>query len=436
MGFICIALYKTTLELYDKRGAILTTMIAVTCPLFFNLSLLSLSEIPFMLLLSISILFLVRGLKYANQEKYFGLAGGFALALSSGFRLEAWIILALFIGMILLTRRWKFAAWFFISGVSYPLFWMFTCFLSQGDPLYSIHGSSEWNITVAGINQNVDQLTLAIRLIIQPIILNFNLTPWFIVMTMVSVLVLWRKRKIGLHHLIWAIPIFALLGVYEYKTYLGDLNTHPRYSSTILILAIPHLGALSLVFKRKWLEYLFVFTSILIFIFSFHYKSTLFEEVFRPHELLYKAGLNIRHYLLHGQEAVPQIEYENAERYADVIKKEIREGDGLIVDFIAWDVNAYIMLQSGLQSRSFHTSMENVLLNMREGDLNFIAGLINRRPEGVIVLRKNSPKWKYSSWLKNENRLIMDDRISLLVDLKFEDSEILVFRYKNLNSVE
>ncbi len=236
-SLIPLIMYRLTLELFaSSRAALAAGLIFAVYPAAIVVSVGALAETPFMLLLGLGLIYLVRAWRPEGRIADAVLAG-LAITFASMIRYEAWMLMP-FLAVPLL-RRPKRAAIFIAVALLHPIFWMTGNALAYGDPFYAFSTTSSWRSDVMGYQPVVELLPGVGRIIefIGKTVVGLTLPASILISTGVV-------RSLLKHRVeaIWLIPPFGLFVLFAYFAYQGDIPMKFGYTTTFGLLLIPFVA--------------------------------------------------------------------------------------------------------------------------------------------------------------------------------------------------
>lgn len=131
----------TRTAIAGPRAALLVALTAAIYPVAIRNSLSVRSEVPFVLLLLISMIFVELARREDGSWKH-ALAAGISLTLAAMLRYEAWMLIPFL--SVLLWRKPRLMGVFIACSLIHPVFWMVGNGIHNGDPLYSVHVATRW----------------------------------------------------------------------------------------------------------------------------------------------------------------------------------------------------------------------------------------------------------------------------------------------------
>jgi len=385
---------------FSEFGAIVATSFLALCPILFRTSFMTLSETPYLLFLALCMNFISKG---TNEKKniYFLLAG-LCITLSSGFRYEAWLLLAVFTLLIILQRNWKQAILFALAGCIFPAVYMVQNYLANGHPLFGITGNSDWTLLIMQNNKNVSFENYLSRIWSFPFSWMIALGPLTAFVTIKAMFAAFRKNDAWHSIWLWTIPFWIVLFTMEYNAFKGTLLLHHRFVSTLVVLSLPFSAIYfntPLIHKVR--------------------QAWIFGIVTVTLSFVYNTGNVV---------PLPRLKDQLAAKVASLVKQNVSKETALIVDNWDWENTYYIALESGL-------SWDNMLLLDNTQDITASTDEINKvlrsRSNGILVLLKRS-QISGKITLKGDELTFGFNSVKYKASTIFSDSTVAVLRYTSL----
>ena len=384
-----IPMYYLIKNEFNEKGAFWATLFYQLSPIVFRNSFHALAETPFVFFVVCVLYFISELFKNKKQAKNAICAGVF-LTIACGIRYEGWVFIG-FLGLIVLLRSGFKNAFIFASfSMIFPLYWMIGNYLAEGDPLYSINAANYWNTVMEGVNEQVSSLDKQMRFLFFPFSVFLFLTPLLSIISVVTLIIVSVKKLVKWKHLLWSIPFIGIMLMYIQKTHDGSLLMHHRYSAIPLLFLSPYLSyffsdKIVLTEKFKKITATLIITSAIPLSFYLHFIP--FEKVFffSPKSEEAIAQILASNYL--QTEAIPQLYDNNAHQINSILKKELANSDGLILDFCGWDVSSFLALDSDLPHHQI------LLIEGAKNGINTpeqIVEFINKYPEGILLIQNES----------------------------------------------
>lgn len=393
-SFTLLPFYFFTKREFNENGAFIATIFLAISPILFRNSFLAFSGIPCLFFLALSINLLSKSLK-ENSINYILLAG-LSLTIASGIRFEAWIIIGLLSFIILLLKKWKLLILFNVIALSFPLYWLLSCWLETGNPLYSFQGTYSWAIDVMHRNDNMDLESYLRRIWFFPF-------SWVIAMGIPSSLIIlktifnsYRKKSFNKQHILYSIPFGIMLAFFLYNSFNGILLLQHRYVGTLVILSLPFIALYFRELSAKKIKLAVIYGFITISL-SFVYNTN-------------------------GIIPLPRLEDQSYAKVSQIINKNTSKESCLILDFIGWDYSYYIALRSSLPQEKITIRDE---INNSTESLEDIDSRLKKFKTGVILLKKNSELYRM---IAPNNSIV--NSYNLATQVLYQSEEIILFSWE------
>lgn len=431
LGSLTVPLvYRISKELYDHQSAVISALLFCFMPIVFRQHMMVLGGTPFVFFTALSIYYLIRT-DHLGKDIIFGIYAGLFYTIAAGIRFEAWILMPVIAGIVLFNKEYQKLIAFMAAGMIFPTFWMIGNYLAQGDPLFSIHSSAEWNHLHTGIHENVSEFDYYVRSYFLPVLFLLNLTPLLFFILAIEFFRRIYKKEFNLNQLLWMTPALYLFVIFQYKTIIGDLDMHPRYIYTIMFFVSLHMGIIRMV-KRSFFLPTFLLIIAANFLFSFKIHQSSIEDPFRLHQKSYDAVHFLRSYVVGRQSAIPRIAEEHVLEINEIIANEITQEDGLLVDFDTWENTYSIVLNSGKYGDKFYIINWNVLRNSFRPDE--VLSFFRRNENGLFVTIADSKLNEKDLLITSEDEMTMIGQVRLGYKLIYTDDKYRIYRYTLLES--
>ncbi|MCO5261542.1 MAG: glycosyltransferase family 39 protein [Lentimicrobium sp.] len=312
-------LYYFTRREFSHNGAVAVTFFFAISPVVFRYSFLVMAETPALFFIALTMNQLSLALRNLKWKDF--VLAGFFLTLASGFRYEAWLLIALFGLLILIHGRRKQALVFGLAASVFPLTWMIQNYLATGDAMYSISANSRWTLDVMGTNKQVDFEAMLRRIWFFPFswLIAFGPPLAWIVARQMSRMP--GRENFNRHEARWMLPFAIFLLVMIYNSVSGKLLLHQRFSMTPVLLSIPFAAPWFSVLNRSKIRKMFLFGLITIAL-----------------SMLYTIG---------GVKPLPRLKDQRIVQFSRNLIPALSPDDLLVVDFAGWENTFYLGLQSG-----------------------------------------------------------------------------------------
>lgn len=217
------------IEFDSRRVALLAGILFMLYPLGFQLSLLSMSEVPFIFFLWLSI-WLLGEYEARGHRLLYLVAAALVLNAASAIRYESWPLTLLL--AVLLIKNKKHALLFVCMGLLFPLTWTFGNWLSTGHALVGLDYSR-----VLMELSGAPPAQLRTRLAFMPGILVFGLTPLATLMVFWGLCISLKSRRL----LRCAVLSVATAAFVAWNVvYQMTLPLDPRYVFTATVFLLPY----------------------------------------------------------------------------------------------------------------------------------------------------------------------------------------------------
>lgn len=313
---------------------------------------------------------------------------GLAMTIASGFRYEAWLLIAVFTGMMLLLKQWKLTICFWSASMVFPLFWMIGNYIAHSDILYGLTGAYQWNIVAEGVNDNVLFFDRLKRLFYFPVSWFFFFSPFLSVWLLIKLFRRQKKQKLIKTRLIWAIPFWIVFVVFVYKAYEGTLLLQHRFSTSLIVLSVPFASIIVEDLQwTRWRKMSMIAILLSILPFSYLWMYLPFDYSFFFFKNLQKAVRDNRVNSISSFRAMPRLVDQDYNDIAKSIRSHLSSGDALILDFVSWE-NTYFI--------AFETAPSPGQVFFVDGathgniDEKALYKTLSKYPRGVIMLRCDS----------------------------------------------
>ncbi|UTW63915.1 glycosyltransferase family 39 protein [bacterium SCSIO 12741] len=388
-GLTAIPLYLLGSRLYGRVGGWACALFLVANPVILHNSFQGLSFPPFALFTAWSMYYFQRAMASEGKEKDAFYAGLF-LTIASGFRFEAWILMALFAGFLLWKKGWKSTLSFGLIAASFPLIWMAGNWSAHNNPLYSITPyQTWWNESLTDAQKN--PIIWWKRRLFFPLSLTYLVQPilglFFIAMSVYLTL----KKKWRFEVLIWWVPLLVFLVLWMLKVINGSMFMQHRFTSILLLLLAPLIGILTQAPGKRWINHSLLFLLIAINIpASFRFRSFRIENFINQPKEVREALFDFREMGLEQTTAIPRLKSGKVRPWVQKLQAQRLENpNGLILDFMGWEETYHLAFTSG-----WHP--DNILLipGGWEGDFNPDAFKYffdrSNNLSGTLLIQKNS----------------------------------------------
>jgi hypothetical protein len=149
-------------------------------------------------------------------------------------RYEGWMLIPL-LG-VLLRKKPRLTIVFVAASMLHPTFWMIGNAVHHGDPLYSIHWASNWELNLMGSNEDLGPWEIARRIVFYPTMTLLGMTPILGVTCLLGAALSVRKRE---RYAVWIIPCLGLLLLLMLAATRGSLALKAKYTAILGTLLFP-----------------------------------------------------------------------------------------------------------------------------------------------------------------------------------------------------
>lgn len=384
--FSCLTLfpfYFFTRREFNKEGAFFATLLLAFCPILFRTSFMALSNTPFILLLALSLNELSKARQHNSINRY--ILSGLCITLAAGFRYEAWLIMAIFAGMLFSYKLPKQSLIYSCFALVFPVIWMASNFIETGDALYSINGNYTWTHKIMGVNDNLHWKEYIKRIVFFPyswILMIGPFAAYLILKHGVSVIKNKEKKL-----LFWGIPSLIIIIFMVVNSFKGNLLNQHRFTGTIILLSLPFFALFFHEYTPRKRNLTLLFLAITIG-FSF-----------------FEIGLN------KGGQPFPRVKEGFCYQINSLLEEQEEGNEYLIVDFLSWESTYNIALNS-----RYHPSKIYIQEGAKNSRINKknLWNKINESEKGLVVYRVNSALHQF---INSELERLESKKISSLNDI-------------------
>ncbi|MFZ1694784.1 MAG: glycosyltransferase family 39 protein [Flavobacteriales bacterium] len=341
-----IPLYGFTLKVFgSRRGAVFAALLYVFSPIALWTSLQALSEVTYGFFLASALFALSLNQGQPGAWRSAAVAG-LLMTCAAATRYEAWVLIAALSLVAFLLHGWRIAVVFWACAMLFPAVWMAGNQIEFGDALYSVNQNDEWNMGKEGINDDVTKATRIQRVIFFGWSFVLNSSPVCALLLLLATAIAVVRRKLTRPQWIWLIPFAAMALIFQKKAWEGSLMLHHRFVVTWLILLLPFVALVFTVLRSRAIHRVIMPLGVIITLpFAFLFGKIDFTKLLGERALSTAMdGLVLGHY--REVQVVPRLYGNDTEGLLTVINAQTRAGDGLILDFHAWDASYYILLHA------------------------------------------------------------------------------------------
>ncbi|MEJ2340159.1 MAG: hypothetical protein P8Y15_14900 [Gemmatimonadales bacterium] len=227
---LVFALTRTAIA--GPRAALLVAATYAIYPIAIRNSLSVRSEVPFVLLLLVAMIFVELARRDGGSWKQ-AVAAGIALTLAAMLRYEAWMLIPFLAA--LLWRKPRLMSVFIVCALIHPAFWMVGNGIHSGDPLYSINWATRWE--QEGMGKAMIPLRARILEALKytgTILRGMTLPVGAIALAGAAVALIKRERC-----RVWLLPVAGLALLLTWSIARGALVPKVNYTATIGTMLFP-----------------------------------------------------------------------------------------------------------------------------------------------------------------------------------------------------
>jgi 4-amino-4-deoxy-L-arabinose transferase-like glycosyltransferase len=388
LGSVCIVpFYYFTRNIFNKKGALYASLLFTLSPVIFRNSFMPMSEIYFVCFSVFSMYYLSEILVNDDRKRRNALLCGLFITIAAGGRFEAWLLLAFFAAVLFLFKQWSALFYYLCTALIFPLFWMIGSYVDYHDMFYSLHSVDTWNLVREGHNEGLDKTEIIKRIVYFPIswavMFGFGalVLGWYMLKGMV-------KRTLTKYQLAFLLIFLVMCGIFIVKSVNGSLFMNHRFTVTLVMLSAPFFA---LLFSSGRSETLKSAVAILLVValipFSFVWHKLPLDKLFFWQERMQHAVQMAVAESYKQSQALPLLYSPYTLQHLEVINGNLREGDGLLIDYIDWE-RSYFLAQGS------HAPYDHVFV--QEGAIHSlvafdrISEMFLKYPQGIFVMRDGS----------------------------------------------
>jgi hypothetical protein len=401
-------------------------MLYVLNPLTIHNSLQPLAEVIHAFFLLWGLYFFTRAIQEKAQIKHTFFSAIFFL-LASGFRYESWAIIFILSVILLITNNVKSALIFALISSLFAFVWMTGNYIGHKDFFYGINVAYNYNNSF-GINEKILGTVVTQRWLFSLYSLFYSIgLPLSIIL---FAIIFMNIKKTNRNHLVWGVLFLLVLLLFVKKNVDGSLILQHRFTITILVLFLP---IFSLVFSKgsliqKKLIFIFVCLNVLWSVKAYEYNW------FKHH----KGGGVLKAFkFLHVDSSretstFPKLKDDYIKDFSIEINKYLDASKGLILDKFGWENTFYLKLYSKLLSSNTYNApiTPGYLIEVKH-----IHNLIDKHPEGVIVLKDSSELFKIFQTRENYLEYNYRNELHILsVKEVYRANNISIYIYNKLKN--
>jgi len=386
-------LYFLMKRLFNDYTALLLCIIFSLSPIVFQLSLLSMSEIPSVFFIVLSASLLAKGL--IDKSNVYIILAGLIFSIAGGFRYDSWFIAPLVAIIIAYRFSFKEALLFFIPALLFPIYWLLSNYFTTGN----MFASFTWAVDATRTNK-IDSFDAFLRRTWWfPLSLIFAFGPIGFYSFIKEIYKLIKNRNYHKTSFLFFILFVIVYLIFTINCYRGSLLMQHRFTLTLYLLSFPFLGYY---FKNKVKNKfkMMLLFSISAFFLAFVYSSK-------------------------GARPIPRLHNKEASIIADIIHKNISSDSGLLVDFIDWETSYYVPFMSELSQDNCLIIDQNSNMEFLKKDIEFL--FINHS-EGCI-LYYNKGKLVNESSIQGNTLTFNKINVQIKISTLYNHKGVIVYKY-------
>jgi 4-amino-4-deoxy-L-arabinose transferase-like glycosyltransferase len=422
--------YFTRNEFNNSRAGLFVAAAYMFYPIAVRSSLMATAEPPFGFFLALSLYFLSVARRPGGNWKH-AIGGGLALMLAGMLRYEAWLLIPVM--ALSLYRKPRLMIPFVVSAIPFSIFWMLGNMAQYGDPLYSMHWASNWELVSNLAAQDMTTGELIKRITFYPLTLILGLTPLVGLLAVGGVILSVLKRR---PTMIWILPLLAVMGLFVVTAAQGSLTLKGRYTITLAIFLLPFVAEVDNYLRLRAAakaapaattsvrnnRYALGATNlaalaIIVTMLPLSYVGNVGPTALKK---FYTTSIN----------AVPRLDNaDTMEPFSEFINAHLNhDTDGLITDFYRWETTSYVALMTRLPPDRIYFAPGQEVADI---DVPAVSDFIDKHPTGLIILQDGSRFAKALNF--NGDKITLPGKtvtLEMLDDVTSEQPNIAVYRYK------
>ncbi len=383
-------LFSALKRFFGDKIAFLLCVFFSFSPIVFRMSMLAMSEIPYLFFVISSISALLKGV--SEKKTSWVLMAGLLMSIAGGIRYESWI-LGIFLTVILaFFQSKKEALLFAFTFILFPVYWLISSFIHTNDAMNSF----QWAINLPEKDKIKSIDSLFRRIWWYPLSLMFAFGPiaFFI---FIKELKNYRLNRISRSLFLFFILFF---GIWLMASLRGSLLLQHRFSITLFLLSFPFIGFYFQHNQNRMVLKTIIF-SLTAFLFAFVYSSK-------------------------GARPIPRLLTKDAQNVSLLINNNINSKSAFICDFWNWETSYYLPFATGL-------AIDRIAMIDSDHPIEYIkkqvADMIHIHQVGVILLNKKDALYKILK-REDENYRLEFEKVDLVLEEIFENGSIVCFKYQ------
>lgn len=391
-------LFNFLKRIFNNKIAFYLCIFFSFSPIVFRLSLLGMSEIPYLFFVVLSANTLSKGL----IENKIGLIviSGILMSISGGIRYESWLLgVFAIITILYYSKSYKKALIFTIPFISIPIYWIISNYLNADNALNSFN----WAIDSTNIKAPQSFEDFLRRIWWYPLSLIFSFGPiafYFFIKEFKNSIKYYKTNKLKS---LFVTFFFIVFTIWIINTLRGSLLLQHRFSLTLFVLAFPFLGYYFQKSEKNLFKKTLLF-SLSAFLLAFVYSSK-------------------------GARPIPRLLTNDAENVSKKINQHINQNSAFICDFWNWETTYYIPFSTGLDSKN----IQIINPNYTDEKINeSVVKMVFEHNSGVILVNNNE---RLNTLLKRQEHsfTLEGTRIKLNLNAFYKNDVITCYKYSILN---
>lgn len=413
--------YSLVRREFSERGAFWAALAVVLSPVLFHNSFHTLSGTVFLLCVAFSWNAFSLALREVNLKN--AVYAGLWITLAAGFRYEAWLLIALFTGIGLLSKQWKLTAVYWCFVMIFPIFWMLGNYAVHGNFFYGLSGAYDWNIVQEGVNDFIPRDVQLLRWFFFPVSWLILFSPLLAAVCFIAFIKRWKGGKWNWNTTRWSVFFVVFAVVFVYKSNNGTLLTQHRFTGTLLLFSIPFIGLIWELERAKFLQLFAKIGIVTLIPLSYVWMQIPYEKALSQGTSTYFAVENFRRISKNSIPAVPRLKRKDLDEVKRVIAENTTADDGLILDFISWESTYNIALFAPVDRD--HMFLFNGAKNA-ENYFGLLEPILKNYKRGCLVIKKKSGLNKML--IINGDRMELNNESGITANIKkvgtFDDFEV------------
>ena len=387
--FLLFPLFYSLRRLFDNKISFLLCVFFSFSPIVFRMSMLAMSEIPYLFFIILSISILLKGLFEKNILMV--VFSGLIMGIAGGIRYESWLLGVLVVLYITYYKSFREALFFFLPFIIIPSMWIVSNYINTNDALNSFN----WAIDLSS-DRDINSIDSFFRRIWwYPLSLMFAFGPiafYFFVKEIIN----FKSNRVSF---LLFVALLVFLFIWLVNSLRGSLLLQHRFSITLFLLSFSFLG---FYFKRNQ-RHLYLKTiifSLSAFLFAFGYSSK-------------------------GARPIPRLLTEDAQKVSNIINENLNDNAGFICDFWNWETTYYLPFSTNLAREQIEIIDNKKSINIK------IEAFTKRFNNGVMLVNKKNAT--YNLLIKQGlNYKYETNCLKLKLETIFENKSIICFKYTTI----